>query len=87
MSGRRRRFTAEFKVETAHQVIDTGRSVAEVAWELTLGDALLAGWVRAERAELLRLHKQFSELEKDKTFLGKVSAYSAANPPKRSDLL
>ena len=87
MSGRRRRFSAEFKVEAAHRVIDTGRPVAEVARELTLGDALLAGWVRAERAELLRLRKQVSELEKDNAFLGKVSAYFAANPPRRSDLL
>ena len=106
MSGRRRRFSAEFKVEAAHRVIDTGRPVAEVVRELTLGDALLAGWVRAERArmeaakgtelepltgveraELLRLRKQVSELEKDNAFLGKVSAYFAANPPKRSDLL
>ena len=100
MSGRRRRFSAEFKVEAAYWVINTGRPVAEVARELTLGDALLAGWVRAERAriearirtevelaELLRLRKQVSELEKDNAFLGKVSAYFAANPPKRSDLL
>ena len=106
MSGRRRRFSAEFKVEAAHRVIDTGRPVAEVARELTLGDALLTIWVRAERArmeaakgtelepltgaeraELLRLRKQVSELEKDNAFLGKVSAYFAANPPRRSDLL
>ena len=40
-----------------------------------------------ERAELLRLRKQVSELERDNAFLGIVSAYFAANPPKRSDLL
>jgi len=41
-----------FKVEAAHWVIDTGRSVAEVARELTLGDALLAVWIPAERARV-----------------------------------
>lgn len=36
MSGRRRRFSAEFKVEAAHRVIDSGRSITEVAAEFTL---------------------------------------------------
>ncbi len=52
MSGRRRRFSTECRDEAAHGVIDTGRPVAVVARELTLGDALLAGWVRAERARI-----------------------------------
>ena len=42
MSGRRRRFSAEFKVEAADRVIDFEGSVAEVAREFTLGAALLA---------------------------------------------
>jgi hypothetical protein len=45
----RRKFTAEFKVEAAHRVIDSRRSVAEVARELSLGDQLLGRWVRDER--------------------------------------
>ncbi len=36
MSGRRR-FSAEFKVEAAHRVIDSGRPISEVAGELTIG--------------------------------------------------
>ena len=35
MSGSRRRFTAEYKIEAAHRVIDSGRSIAEVARELS----------------------------------------------------
>ena len=38
-----------------------------------------------ERAELARLRKQVVELEMDLPFLGKVSAYFAANPPRRND--
>jgi transposase-like protein len=52
MSGRRRWSSAEFKVEAAHQVIDTVRSITEVASELTLDKNALGVWVRAERARM-----------------------------------
>ena len=45
----RRKFTTEFKVEAAHRVIDSGRSIAEVARELSLGEQSLGVWVRDER--------------------------------------
>lgn len=41
----------------------------------------------AERAELIRLRKRVIEQERDLIFLGKVSAYFAANLAKRSDSL
>ena len=94
---KRRSFTAEYKVEAAHRVIDSGRTVADVARELGLNDGLLSIWVKderrriaaaevhgekpldaAERAELLRLRRQVTELEKDNAFLVKASAYFAA---------
>lgn len=87
MSGRRPTSSAEFKVETAHKVVDNGRPVAEVVRELMLSDELLANEFTAGMVELSRLRKQVSELEKDNAFLGKVSAHFAANPPKRSGLL
>jgi transposase len=34
MSRTRRSFTTEYKVEAAHRVIDSGRTIAEVAREL-----------------------------------------------------
>ncbi|MGS0685653.1 transposase [Nakamurella sp. GG22] len=49
MSKSRRSFTTEYKVEAAHRVIDTGRTVAEVARELGMGEQLLGRWVRDER--------------------------------------
>jgi transposase len=104
MSTSRRKFSAEYRVEAAHRVIDTGRSIAEVARELRVKEVSLGKWVRderrrveamkgveleplswAERAELVRLRKKVVELEKDNAFLGKASAYFAANPPRRSD--
>ena len=36
MGTTRRKFTLEFKTEAAHRVIDTGRTVAEVAAELSV---------------------------------------------------
>lgn len=45
----RRKFTLEFKTEAAHRVIDTGRTIAEVAAELSVDKSSLARWVRDER--------------------------------------
>jgi len=49
MGTTRRKFTLEFKTEAAHRVIDTGRSVVEVASELSVDKGSLARWVRDER--------------------------------------
>ncbi|MFD3707652.1 transposase [Nocardia sp. NPDC058658] len=49
---KRRSFTAEYKVEAAHRVIDTARTVAEVARELGINDGLLSNWVKDERRRI-----------------------------------
>ena len=49
MGTTRRKFTLEFKTEAAHRVIDTGRTVIEVAGELSVDKGSLARWVRDER--------------------------------------
>ncbi len=48
----KRRFTAEYRVEAAHRVIDSERPVAEVARELGVGEQLLGRWVRDERVRI-----------------------------------
>ena len=48
----RRKFTTEFKVEAAHRVIDSGRSIAEVARELSVGEQSLGEWDRDERRRM-----------------------------------
>ena len=45
----KRLFSAEFRVEAAHRVIDSGRTIAEVSRELAVGEQLLGRWVRDER--------------------------------------
>jgi transposase len=52
MSPTRRRFTTEYKVEAAHRVIDSDRSVAEVARDLSINEATLYSWVRDERRRI-----------------------------------
>lgn len=49
MSRRRRSFTAEYRMNAAHLVIDERRRVAEVAGELGVHRNLLYAWVRDER--------------------------------------
>ena len=48
----RRKFTLEFRIEAAHRVIDTGRSVRAVASELSVEENTLAKWVRDERRRM-----------------------------------
>jgi len=52
MSVSRRKFTTEYKVQTAHRPIDSGRTVIEVAHELGLVEVTLGNWVRAERRRM-----------------------------------
>jgi transposase len=52
MSRTRRLFTAEYRVEAAHRVIDSDRTVAEVAREIGVGEQLLGRWVRDERVRV-----------------------------------
>lgn len=52
MSGYRRQFTVEYKVEAAHRVIDSGRTIAEVAREPNIEEGPLGIWVRSERRRI-----------------------------------
>jgi len=46
---RRRSYTTEYKIEAAHRVIDSGRTIAEVARELGIDPGMLSIWVKDER--------------------------------------
>jgi transposase len=48
----RRKFTLEFRTEAAHRVIDTGRTVRDVARELSVLENSLSKWVRDERRRM-----------------------------------
>ena len=62
----RRRYDPEFKAGAVRIVLETRRSVAEVARELGIGAGTLGNWVRRDRAELVRLRKRCAELEMER---------------------
>ena len=51
MAKTRRTFTREFKVEAVRRITDQGKSLAEVARELDLGESMLRAWKQALAAE------------------------------------
>ncbi|WP_157962589.1 transposase [Homoserinimonas sp. OAct 916] len=92
MGKTRREFTPEYKDEAVKLVVNTGRPVAVVARELGINEASLGRWVNSfkarnetgesavtesERAELLRLRKENSDLKMDRAFLKKASIFFA----------
>ena len=48
-SGKRRKYTPEFREQAARLVIETGRPVAHVAAEIGVGEQVLGRWVRRAR--------------------------------------
>jgi len=95
----RRKFTPDYRREAAHLVIDTGRTIAEVAREIGVGEALLGRWVgqeravcgqpsgglaESERAELERLRAEVLQLRMDNEFLGKAAAFFASRTSGRN---
>lgn len=88
MGAKRKRYTPQYRREAAHLVIDTGRTIAEVAREIGVGEQLLGRWVAVERsrmddppealdvderAELERLRRENAELRMDREFLKKAA--------------
>ena len=87
-----KKFSPEFRDQVVRAVIDSSRTVAEVARELNVGPETLRNWVNAyrrahpevvavisqsERVELERLRKEVRELRQEREFLGKAAAFFA----------
>jgi transposase len=87
------KFSPEFREEVARLVIDTSRSIADVAREYKINETTVGNWVRAyrekhgeteeplslpERARLRELERVNRELEMKCAFLSKAAAYFAA---------
>jgi len=99
MSGKhRRKFTPEYRREAARLVIETGRSIAQVARDVGVSPALLGRWVaqekastthtdvlvETERAELDRLRTENAQLRMDNDFLARAASYFASRQPGRT---
>jgi transposase len=90
---RRRRYTAEFKAETVKLVVESGRSISEIARDLGIPKTILGRWVKqaevdvgrgpagalttAEREELARLRRDVRRLEMEREILKKATAFFA----------
>ena len=46
MTKKRRKYTKEFKVESVRLVLDQGRTIADVARSLGIGEGVLSQWKR-----------------------------------------
>ena len=92
MPENRRKYSAEFKDEAAKLVIETSRSIAEVAREIHVNETTLGVWVAkyrdehvgdepplsiSERARLRELEREVRELRMKTDFLGKAAAFFA----------
>ena len=90
---KRKSYTPKYRREAAHLVIDTGRTIAEVARDIGVGEALLGRWVAIERsrmddppeamdaderAELERLRRENAELRRANSILKAAAAFFGA---------
>lgn len=93
MGSGRRRFTAEYKAEAVRLVLDSGRSVSDVAKSLGINETTLGNWVKkakeggeaeerplsvSERAELVELRKKYAQAQMDIAFLKKAASFFAS---------
>ena len=90
----RRKFTEEFKAGAVELVISSGRSTNDVATDLGVKEGTLGNWVRAWKAEhpdagadepgpvewakYKALQAENAALKRENEFLGKASAFFAA---------
>ena len=89
----RRKFSPQYREEAVKMVVETSRSIAEVARELGLVEGTLGNWVNTyrrehagdepaltinERARLRELEAENRELKMEREFLGKAAAFFAS---------
>jgi transposase len=90
--GRRSQYPEEFRQRAARLVLDSGRSIRDVAAELGINHETLRNWVNAEkrdraggsavlsgdeRLELARLRRKVAELELERGILKKAAVFFA----------
>jgi transposase len=89
----RRKFTPEYKAEAVALVIDSSRSVKDVADSLGIHETTLGNWITkakkqgdvpekpltlSERTELEKLRKDYAQAQMDVAFLKKAAAWFAS---------
>ena len=92
MAGKYTKYKPEFREEVAKLVVESNRSISEVAREYGLNETTVGGWVKKyraahaadepplelpERARLRELERRNRELEIENAFLKNVAAHFA----------
>ena len=90
MSGKRRRFTDEFKLEAVRLVTEQGLSVAQASRDLGVSESVLGRWKQQEKSGLLgetpkrreldeirQLKKELAMVKMERDILKKAAAYFA----------
>jgi transposase len=92
----RRNFTQEYKDQAVSLVLDSGRSIVDVAKSIGVHEMTLGKWVKKERdtgrvpdsdlseperAELQRLRKENAVLRMERDFAKKVATWFAKEQP------
>lgn len=92
MGSTRRKFTPEFKSEAVELLINSGKSIAEIARDLGISDGTLGNWMKAakkrgdfkekpleidERARLKELEEENRRLKMEREILKKAAAWFA----------
>ena len=96
MSQKRRNYSPEYRTEAVKRVIESSRSVAQVARELGILEGTLGNWVAAyrrehageepqlsvdERARLREVERELREVKMENEFLKKCASYFAQRQP------
>jgi transposase len=92
----RRHFSQEYKDQAVSLVLDSGRTIVDVARSIGVHEMTLGKWVKnardngrvqdkelseSERAELERLRKENATLRMERDFAKKVAAWFAKEQP------
>jgi len=95
LAGKYAKYKPEFRDEVAKLIVESNRSIAEVAREYGLNETTVGSWVKkyraahaadepplglSERARLRELERRNRELEIENNFLKKVAAHFAREP-------
>lgn len=96
MTSKRRKFSPQFKAEAVQMVVETDRTIAEVARDLGVVEQTLGNWVKAwrddnpvpepklsptERAHMNELEAEVRRLRMENEFLKKAAAFFARTHP------
>ena len=92
MPAKRRKFSPQYKAEAVQMVVQTGRTIAEVARDLGINSTTLGNWVNnwkdehpetsqeespGDRARISELEAEVARLRMENEFLKKAAAFFA----------